>query len=327
MAELPKCFALINRNDSLRRESTSGGAFTMLASIVIKQGGIVCGAMFTEGVSSVAHRCVESLEGLRPLRKSKYVESDASLAIKSCHEALLAGRKVFFVGTPCQVAALRQVSGNPDSLLTCDLVCHGVPRLELWQSYLSYLEDRVGGKVVKVDFRSKRWGWNLSKTEFVFDNGSIQSYVSANDPYMYAFYRGYSLRSSCLHCTALKQQRPGDLTLGDCWHIGRYCKSMDDNKGTSLVLVNTVKGDDFLRTAIGTSMVNIRPYPYEMAKMNNNALSRPASVDLNVRADFDRKMLTGDNSFWGQIVPHKDSIRNNVVYAAKCILCGLRIPI
>ena len=122
MRDFPYCLALINRNDSLRRESTSGGAFPVLASAFLKEGGIVCGAMFSDGMRVVLHKCVESWEEIQLMQKSKYVESDSRFAIKSCYEILKTGRKVLFVGTPCQVATLRKISGNPDTLLTCDLL-------------------------------------------------------------------------------------------------------------------------------------------------------------------------------------------------------------
>ena len=327
MSTVPKCFALVNRDADVRRESTSGGAFTALASAFIRQGGIVCGAMFADDVRSLSHQCIETLDGLALLRKSKYVESDVSIALKRCREFLRVGRKVFFVGSHCQVAALRKVCGESANLLTADLVCHGVPSKKCWCSYLSYVESRLGGKIVSVNFRNKRSGWNRSQTELMADNGKYWCHISSNDPYMYAFYRGYSLRETCLHCSDLKRHRPGDLTLGDCWHVGKYCRDMDDNGGTSLLLVNSPKGEAFLRVATDVNRVEIRPYPYEKAEENNAALSRPALVDPKARADFEHKFAKGNDDSWGGIVPIKDRMRARLVYMVKGILCGLGMPI
>ena len=144
---------------------------------------------------------------------------------------------------------------------------------------------------------------------------------------MYAFYRGYSLRSSCLNCTEFKQNRQGDLTLGDCWHVGKFNKSMDDNGGTSLVLINTEKGDTFFQKAIESSSVDVKSFPYEMAKKNNSALIMPAIVDRNKRADFELKLASGDNSFWSDLIPLNDRIHNTIVYFVKSVLCHLHIPI
>lgn len=327
MSTLHSCWALINRDVAARRESTSGGAFMALASAFIRRGGVVCGAMFMDDLRLVSHQCVETLEGLSALRKSKYVESDASIAIKKCRELLKAGRKVFFVGTPCQVASLRKVCRDSDELLTADLVCHGVPSKKSWCSYLSYVESRIGGKIVDVNFRNKRSGWNRSQTTLMSNSGKYWWHISSNDPYMYAFYRGYSLREACLHCSDLKRNRPGDLTLGDCWHVGKYCRDMDDNGGTSLVLVNTPKGEEFLRVAIEGCRVEIRPYPHDKALENNTALSRPAVVDPKERTDFVNKLVQGNDDFWGEVVPWIDRMRARLVYVAKGILCGLGIPI
>ena len=327
MSTSSRFFAFINRDAAVRRESTSGGAFTAIASAFIRYGGVVCGAMFADDLRSVSHQCIESLNGLALLRKSKYVESDTSIAIKRCQELLTAGRKVFFVGTPCQVAALRKICGDSENLLTADLVCHGVPSKKYWSSYLSYVESRIGGKIVDVNFRNKIRGWNRSQTILISDNGKHWQHISSNDPYMYAFYQGYSLREACLHCSDLKRNRPGDLTLGDCWHVGKYYKDMDDNGGTSLLLVNSPKGEAFLRVATEGNRMEIRPYPYEKAKENNAALSRPASVDPKARADFENKFSQGNDDFWGGIVPIKDRMRARLVYMVKGILCGLGMPI
>ena len=327
MSDFPKCYAIINKDDVSRSESTSGGAFTLFAASVIQQGGIVCGAKFSDGIRTVSHQCVESFAEVRTLQKSKYVESDISYAIKMCCNALKEGRKVLFVGTPCQVAILHNICGNSEALMTCDLVCHGVPTYKSWASYLSYIEERVGEKAIKVNFRCKRWGWNIPLTKFEFEKGKQWVHLSGIDPYMYAFYRGYSLRSSCLGCATLKNNRPGDLTLGDCWHIGKFSKDMDDNKGTSLVMINTAKGEDFFQSAITQSNAKAKLYSYEIAKENNTALSHPAIVDMEKRILFERMLCRGDNSFWERIIPLNVRIRNYLVSFSKYVLCGLHFPI
>ncbi len=323
----PECYSLINKDNSARMESTSGGAFSLLAASFIRRGGVVCGAAYSDGVHSVVHRCIDNVAEIGVLRKSKYVESEFADALKQCLSFLKNGRRVLFVGTPCQVAAVRKASGCPDNLFVCDLVCHGVPAKSVWKSYLSFLENELESEILKVDFRSKQKGWNLSRTILQASNGKKWCHISNNDPYMYAFYKGYSLRQSCLKCTDLKEHRVGDVTLGDCWHVGKYSKGMDDNHGTSLLLVNTSKGAELLHNALEESAAVCKPYPYDFAKMNNSALARPANVDVAARERFQVMLAGDDNTFWRRLIPVKTRFHNRVVYAAKRIFCCFGVPI
>ena len=59
-----------NRNEAVRRESTSGGAFTAIAQYVIEQGGVVFGAAYDKKFR-VYHVCVEEADELWRFRNSK----------------------------------------------------------------------------------------------------------------------------------------------------------------------------------------------------------------------------------------------------------------
>ena len=118
-----------HKDEKVRQESTSGGAFTAIASWVIRQGGVVFGAGYREGAFVVEHQAVETEEGLAIFRNSKYVQSYVGDSFRRVLEFLKADRWVCFSGTPCQIEGLRgYLRGREYEKLVCvDLVCHGIP--------------------------------------------------------------------------------------------------------------------------------------------------------------------------------------------------------
>lgn len=69
-------FLLQIKDESIRKESTSGGSFTAIASWVINQGGIVYGAAVDYSDFKVKHSAATSLDELGKFRNSKYVQSE-----------------------------------------------------------------------------------------------------------------------------------------------------------------------------------------------------------------------------------------------------------
>lgn len=250
---VPKAYAAMNEETSVRMESSSGGVFSALAQQVIGGGGIVFGAAWADGHREVGHIGVEKEEDLALLRGSKYVQSTMGDCYAQAKAALTAGRPVLFSGTPCQVEGLHTFLGRPyENLLLVDIVCHGVPSPAVWKQYLAECEKAAGTPVRTVEFRNKDTGWNTSSVKLVFENGTVQSNVIAKDYFVNAFLRNACLRPSCHDCRFKKLNRVSDVTLADFWGVEEICPELDDNKGTSLVLVHSEKGEAAL------SELNIR---------------------------------------------------------------------
>lgn len=170
-----RCYAAQNRSDEQRATSTSGGIFRILAEYVISRGGVVFGAAFDKDFRHVRHVSADTIEAIDPLMKSKYVWSDPSNAYKDAVRELKGGRDVLFAGTPCQIAAIKNLAkGNDAKLLTVDIVCHGTPRADMFASYIEELEKRFGGKCVSYDFRDKRMGWNFPRVKAEFIQGGVR---------------------------------------------------------------------------------------------------------------------------------------------------------
>ncbi len=189
----------------------------------------------------VAHKRVETLDALEELRGSKYVQSDMRGICRQVKDDLRAGRSVLFSGTPCQVAGLTSYVGKrlTEKLLTVDLVCHGVPSPAIWADYVNYIEKKNGQPCTAVKFRDKAFGWASHHETFSFISGALSKIT-----FRTLFYRHYMLRNSCHVCPYTNLQRPSDVTVGDFWGWSKISNEFSDDKGVSLVLINSEKGCD-----------------------------------------------------------------------------------
>ncbi len=237
-----KAYACINKNEEIRRQSSSGGVFTLIAENVISKGGVVFGAAFDEEFQ-VEHIAVEQTKDLEKLRGSKYLQSRIGDAYKQAKSFLESGRLVLFSGTPCQISGLKAYLGKEyDNLIMQDIICHGVPSPKVWKKYVDFREANAESRSKKIDFRNKGDGWQDYSVLFEFENGADYIKRSAKNSYMKAFLADLCLRPSCYNCHSKSLERESDITLADFWGIKGVLPDMDDNKGTSLILVNSEKG-------------------------------------------------------------------------------------
>ena len=234
-------------NDRFKREvSSSGGVFTSIAEWVLSNDGIVFGAGY-DSQYNVIHKEASSKEKLDEIRGSKYVQSNINDTYVKTRYYLEKNKMVLFSGTPCQIAGLYNfIQQDYANLYTCDIVCHGVPSPKVFNKYKKMLEKRNNSKIKKISFRNKKFGWKLFSVSLLFENDTEYSKTLKEDPYMLGFLRNYFLRPSCYKCIYAKLPRVSDITLGDFWGIDNKHPELDDNKGTSLVLVNTEKGREML---------------------------------------------------------------------------------
>lgn len=241
-------FAAINKEEKVRMESSSGGIFTLLAEKVINEGGVVFGARFDDEWQ-VTLDYTESIEGLASFRGSKYVQARTSETYKQCEQFLKAGRKVLFTGTPCQISGLHHyLRKQYDNLTTCDFVCHGTPSPKVWGLYLDMITRNIRA-IQSAGFRGKQHGWKNFSMHFQYDkNGESISFVSPmqKDMYMRAFLNDLILRPSCHDCKVKNCSSMSDITIADFWGVQNIMPEMDDDKGTSLIMIHTVKGESCL---------------------------------------------------------------------------------
>lgn len=273
-------YANKNLNEKTRSTSSSGGVFYELAKQFVQNGGVVYGCALDDDMVA-RHICVEDLQGLEKLKSSKYVQSAMDETMSEIKRRLLSGEKVMFSGTPCQAAGLRNYLGKDyENLFVVDVLCHGVPSPKLFADYLTCLrKEHHGGKPISANFRNKQRGWKRLYMEVCFDNGERHYTYSGYDRYEGMFLNNLSLRPSCYECKFTKEKRFGDITLGDFWGIGKKYPQWDDDKGISLVLVNTKKGAVAYEAV--KNMFDSKKESIETAKAGQRTLYAPTVKDLN----------------------------------------------
>ena len=267
----------------IQKNSSSGGAFSILAEYVISNGGIVFGARFNDKWD-VIHDKVETLQGIKKLRMSKYVQSSINSTFIKCQKYLKTGRLVLYVGTPCQIHALKLfLSKDYDNLIAIDFVCHGVPSPVIWKKYLDSLTSQSLTKrnkhnkqifynnIEKIQFRNKKNGW----LQFSFYlqgrlKGLNSKHIELNEnfkknPYLRGFIHDLFLRPSCYKCKNKSFKSGSDITLCDFWGIQETYPHLFDKNGISGVTINSKKGE----TIINNLNVKLNEVQYyDMLKYN-----------------------------------------------------------
>lgn len=235
-------YAAYTLNKKLRSISSSGGLFSEIAAYLLKNCYEIWGAGFSDEYC-VKHIKIENIDELDKLRRSKYVQSDVGFCYSEIKEALENGKKVCFSGTPCQVNALKVVLGKEyENLFLIDLLCHGVCSPKIWNEYIIQKENQIG-KIKDVNFRSKKWSWNFHSMLIKGHNGSYDGKQEI-DEYYRLFLHDFILRENCFSCNYRTLYRAGDITLGDFWALEHKGKSVTSEKGHSMVLINSEKGNN-----------------------------------------------------------------------------------
>lgn len=233
-------YALRHNDESELLKSQSGAAFIVLSDVILEKGGSIYGAALND-TFHVFHKRVTDKEERESLRYSKYTQSDIEHCYNLIRRDLENGLYVLFSGTPCQVAAVKAAIPKrlSDKLFLIDLICHGVPAPKIWNDYIDYIENKYG-KIQRAYFRDKRYGWNVQKETFYCHKE--HSFIT----FKILFHSRICLRHSCYNCHFADYDRCSDLTIGDFWGWEKISDKYNDNKGISLVLVNTLHGAELL---------------------------------------------------------------------------------
>lgn len=263
--------AYSNRNEYIH-DSSSGGIFPEIAACVIQNGGVVYGAAMDENFN-VLHKRISQRTDIPLLQGSKYVQSDMGEIFPKCKDDLINGKMVLFTGTGCQIYGLKRYLGKEyDNLLTADVICHGVPSNLFFKQYIRFLEQKHKGKLTEICFRDKRRnGWSITQRYQIQRGKNVKDYFLNRElsEYFTAFLGGMIARESCYTCPFATLDRPADITMGDFWGYQRTRPELAHKEGLSLLLVNTEKGMQVIKTLQGNG-VGIHEVSYESVEKSDN---------------------------------------------------------
>ncbi|KZX11062.1 polysaccharide pyruvyl transferase family protein [Methanobrevibacter curvatus] len=235
-------------NDPKKREfSSSGGLFLNLSEKIISDGGFVSGVKYNESLEAI-HDIGGSMDKCYEFSGSKYLRSNLDNVFPKIKELLLNDKKVLFTGVPCQVAGLKAYLNYIDykNLFLVEILCHSNPSPKVFKEYINYLETKFLDKVIDFKFKDKTKGWNSPSVLIKFKNGKVIRESGRYNNYNRGFQIGLFPRESCYECEFVNKNRVGDLTIGDFWGIEKFDETMKDDKGVSLIITNTSKGEYLL---------------------------------------------------------------------------------
>lgn len=280
----PKCIAAIHKNLEVRFDSTSGGMFTALAEKMYKEGGYVGGAIYTEDWG-VKFFVSNNPNDLPSLRSSKYLQSNSEGMYAKVKELLVKGDKVLICGLPCQIAALKAfLRKDYENLIAVDLICRYINSPFAYRRYIDTLEEEYGSKVVYIKAKNKELGWRNLTHKCIFANGKSYYGTYDKDIFMKASMKLNCIsRPSCYECQFKGFPKYGDITIGDYW-TGKGKSSLDDNTGTSIVLINSNKGEKYfaeVRKKLKSEDVSL-----ESVLKGNPALVKPLPKSSVNREEF-----------------------------------------
>ena len=272
------CYAVVHRDTDILKNSTSGGVFSAIAEKVLECQGVVYGCSLEENLQ-VKHIRVADEGELKRLRGSKYVQSDIGDTYSQAELDLKSGKLVFFTGTPCQIAGLKQFLGlDYDNLLTADIVCHGVGSQKYFDRFIEFINER-DGQVIDLRFRDKEMaGWSASGGLIVVEDKVTKKvrrkkFYDYNHYYFNYFLGGEIYRESCYTCPYANLKRPGDFTLGDFWGVESLKLSLKTDMGCSLLLVNTERAHKFFSQLL---MLACEEVDVQIAIRGNGQLMAPS---------------------------------------------------
>ena len=267
-------YAVYNKDDKKRAESTSGGIATLLSNKMIEMNGVVVGCKFDDNLK-VIHSIANYYEELDKFKNSIYVQSYMGNVFFTIKDYLENNEKVLFIGTPCQVSGLKcYLQKEYDNLFTVDIICHGVPSINFLEDHIKGIEKKYKIKCDNVKFRKE----NAYQFQAFSNNKVYYSKNSNEDYYLKGFLSGVLNRRSCFSCKYTNDERVSDITIGDFWGIGKEKEFIDNGvKDVSVALVNTNKGHDLLLKCKDELFIEKRPT--KEAIMGNRPLQRPGIMD------------------------------------------------
>lgn len=284
-------FAACLKDRDALAEVSSGGAAWALTLEMIRQGGVVYGAV-QAGLFDTRHERAEDLKQAEAFRRSKYQESDMGTTCRRVKADLDAGRNVLFTGTGCQIGGLYGFLGErPASLTTCDMVCHSIPSLRMFKEYIRSLERRERGKAVRIVYRDKSLGWKYNQIAIYLEDGRAIKEWCGSHAYHSSYLAGLISRPCCEGCRYQSLNRISDITLADFWKYEGMLFAKNGQSGISLVLCSKEAGQELFGSVL--SLIESEEVPLEQAVDSCRHLTIPAPFHPWRKAFFATSRIVG----------------------------------
>lgn len=300
-------YGAYHKQKNEREKSTSGAIFPAIANYFFNNNGMVVGCIWDENMKPI-HVAATTEKEMQKMRGSKYVQSDLQDIVKVIKNEIN-NRKILFVGTPCQVAAVKAFIGENENLYTCGLICEGVPSNKVWQKYKKSLEKRYKSKMIYASFRNKEISWDSPLAFYKFANDKEIKNMSYNaDKYVVGFLEGLYHRCSCNNCQYKGNGHNEDIIIGDLWGASKIQKEKSEDKGISLVIINSNKGNQLFNNI--QNELFFETIDKDNAVRHNKLLMKPIdkhknrdkffsnldkiSFSRNVKTNLNRKMYKGN---------------------------------
>lgn len=304
-------YGCTNKNLSILKDSTSGGFFTELAKYAINHNGVVFGARFDENLN-VIHTYIENEEDIKYFRGSKYVQSNTKKTFKEVKKFLEEKRLVLYSGTPCQIAGLKCFLGKDYiNLITCDLVCEGVPSTKIFNSYIKHYEKKYKSKIVNMKFRDKKFGWLYFNLSLEFENGKKKKIIGHASPYISSLFNLHSIRKSCYDCKFRKLNSNSDFKLADFWKVNNNHSSNYNYYGVSHILVTSDKAKKIFEK-LKKEFIWFNSSYDEIVKLNETFTSIPNPTEEHEKLMKNIKKLNDEEIFQMINKKYRKSLRQKL---------------
>lgn len=236
-----------SKNEDIRVASASGGACTALSVGYMKQyadNAVVYGVTLEN--NRAHHKRTESIEDLKSLMNSKYIQSNTEGIFKQVKSNLKDGKYLMFTGTPCQIAGLYGFLGKKaqdEHLMTIELICAGVMSPEALDIHLeAFKSPRI------LSFRNKEEGQKYSTSQCTTierDGKPFRFEKRREDVFYQCFSSSILERQSCHDCKFARLTRVADITIGDFWGGNKDFKEYE--KGVNVVIANNPRAVEFVK--------------------------------------------------------------------------------
>lgn len=243
---LPLVYAAYNKDPVIVDASTSGGVFTSMYRSILQKRGSVAGVCYDEKMN-VVYDIGGTEEACERFRGAKYVYADSRNIYPRVKEMLEQKIDVLFTGTPCQIAGLKSFLGKDyPELVTVENICSGAASPKVFRKYCDFMEESYKSRIVKFEFRNKFKGVNTPFVLTEFESGSIDVESARKNNLSSAITRKCVQRPVCYNCEfADLKYGVADITVGDYKGIETHYKDFANDRGVSLLKINTPKGRKF----------------------------------------------------------------------------------